>query len=391
VDPAQAPELHRMNEPYSRFTLDGGDQLESQIRDLCMRAAKEVQQVVPQAKVEAMLLGGGYGRGEGGVFRTAEGEIPYNDLEFYICLKGSEFLNKARFAKALHEAGARLSQQAGIDIEFQLLSMEKLRRSPVTMFYYDLVAGHKWIIGDEPLLDGCKHHLATHRIPLHEATRLLMNRCSGLLFAMERLQRAEFTAEDSDFVFRNIAKAKLALGDVILVVNGQYHWSCRERHKRLSKLEAEKGLRCLAEILTAHREGVEFKLHPHKSAASREELLVAHTNVSLLCKQTWLWLESIRLQKSFKHPKEYSLTKLNLCPETRPLKSILLNVKTFVPGVRGSISRYPRERLLRTFPLLLWEKDSRALLPHIQRQLVTSSERVPELVSAYQRIWTQYN
>jgi hypothetical protein len=45
------------------------------------------------------------------------------------------------------------------------------------------------IIGNEPLLAGCEHHRAADKIPPYEATRLLMNRSSGLLFAWERLRR----------------------------------------------------------------------------------------------------------------------------------------------------------------------------------------------------------
>ena len=76
------------------------------------------------------------------------------------------------------------------------------------------------------------------KIPLHRATRRLMSRCSGLLFSAERLERAEFTADDADFVGRNPAKARLAFGDAWLAAQGQYHWSCKERHDRIRRLAA---------------------------------------------------------------------------------------------------------------------------------------------------------
>src|SRR3989442_3228826 len=116
------------------------------------------------------------------------------------------------------------------------------------MFYYDLVTRHHRLWGDEALLAGCDHHRDGGRIPLYEATRLLMNRCSGLLFAKERLQRDRFTHDDADFVSRNLAKAQLAFGDAVLTVNGQYHWSCRERHQRLMNLSVPDDLPWLAEV-----------------------------------------------------------------------------------------------------------------------------------------------
>jgi hypothetical protein len=64
-----------------------------------------------------------------------------------------------------------------------------------------------------------------------------MNRSSGLLFSAALLDSDKFLEKDSDFVRRNIAKAQLALGDVVLSAFGRYHSSCRERHRRLEKLE----------------------------------------------------------------------------------------------------------------------------------------------------------
>src|SRR5437667_1590292 len=107
------------------------------------------------------------------------------------------------------------------------------------MFYYDLMMCHRCVYGEEALFAGCSHHCAPGRIPIHEATRLLMNRCSGLLFAKQQLERTDFTPENADFVRRNVAKAQLAFGDVLLTVEGQYHWSCRERAARLSCLVSD--------------------------------------------------------------------------------------------------------------------------------------------------------
>src|SRR5206468_4075679 len=72
-----------------RFTLDGSDALENRLAQLCERIFTGVQSLVPSHKLEALVLGGGYGRGQGGVLRTQSGDQPYNDLEFYVFLHGS--------------------------------------------------------------------------------------------------------------------------------------------------------------------------------------------------------------------------------------------------------------------------------------------------------------
>jgi len=220
-----------------RFTLDGSAALESHLRQTCEQVLIGVRTLIPAAKLDGLLLGGGYGRGEGGVLRAPAGDLPYNDLEFYVFLRGNAVLAERQFRQPLHELGEKLSPAAGLEVEFKVLTLDKLRNSPPSMFYYDLVMGHYWQMGDDALLTGCEHHRDAAKIPLHEATRLLMNRCSGLLFSLARLAGEKFTTDDADFVGRNLAKAQLAFGDVLLAAHGQYHWSCQERHQRLEQLD----------------------------------------------------------------------------------------------------------------------------------------------------------
>ncbi|HTA30876.1 MAG TPA: hypothetical protein VK731_10335, partial [Candidatus Cybelea sp.] len=51
----------------TRFTLDGDDNMERHLARTCRACLAGVRQVVPENKLEALMLGGGYGRGEGGV------------------------------------------------------------------------------------------------------------------------------------------------------------------------------------------------------------------------------------------------------------------------------------------------------------------------------------
>ena len=141
-----------------RFTIDGSDELERHLARACEQVRTEVLALVSAQRLEAILLGGGYGRGEGGVLKTETGDRPYNDLEFYVCLRGSQLLNERRYSGALHTLAQKLSTAVGVDVEFKLVSLRKLRRSPVSMFYYDLVMGHRWLWGTEDLLASCAHH-----------------------------------------------------------------------------------------------------------------------------------------------------------------------------------------------------------------------------------------
>jgi hypothetical protein len=379
-----------------RFTVDGGRELETHLARTCGKIAAGVRGLLPRGKLEALLLGGGYGRGEGGVLRSAEGDRPYNDLEFYVFLRGNRHLNERRFGRALHVLGEILTPQAGVEVEFKIAALEELRRAPASMFSYDLVVGHRRLLGDERALAGCAHHREPRDIPLVEATRLLMNRCTGLLLAKERLARPEFTRADADFVARNIAKAELALGDATLAAHGLYHWSARERQQRLTTFAPGAGLAAPEELVRLHARGVEFKLHPTRSAASREELRALHASVAAAALPVWLAIESQRLGHAFRSARDYAHDAANKCPDERATRNIFVNAKTLglQPMLEARAGRHPRERVLRTLPLLLWDEaalHAREELAFIQRELHSAAADLAGLVRDYRELWQQVN
>ncbi len=352
----------------TRFTIDGSADLEQHLESTCALVRAGVKSIIPAGKIEGLVLAGGYGRGEGGVLRENGRDLPYNDLEFFVFVRGSTFLNDRRYKAALHALGESLSPAAGLDVEFKILSISRLRRSPVNMFYYDLVMGHRWLIGDDGLFTGCGHHRDASRIPLHEATRLLFNRCSGLLFASERLARDNFNTDDADFVGRNLAKAQLALGDVLLAKEGRYHWSCQERHRRLRELAGISPL-----LLSHHAAGVAFKLHPQRTSRSHAELLREHAGLSQLAREVFLELESRRLKIKLSEASDYISYKSNKCPEIPVWKNVLIHFRR--RGLPPSLTRYPREHLLNELARLLW----------------TGAAAQPQAVREYATLWSCYN
>ncbi len=377
----------------SRFTVDGGVGLEALLAARCAEVRRRVAALFPARGLAGLLLGGGYGRGEGGVLETPEGEQPYNDLEFYVFVRGPLWLARQRHNAALHALGRRLSAEMGIDVEFALLTPAALRAAPPSMFYYDLLLGHRALVAADSLLAGCDHLRLPEAIPWHDATRLLMNRCAGLLFSAARLRGKNFRPDDADFVGRNLAKAQLAFGDVVLTVHRQYHWSCRERRARLQRGVFDLAPEMLAAICHDHAAGVAFKLHPTRADARRDELALEHERISATAQQLWLWLENLRLGTDFASTREYALSPADKCPEQSPTRNRAINVRAF--GVAGlACPRHPRERLLHALPLLLWERaaaTSPVLLRRVQQELRTRAADFNGLVSAFENLWHRFN
>jgi len=264
-------------------------------------------------------------------------------------------------------------------------------------------------------------------LPLREATRLLFNRCSGLLLVRALLQNEGLTPKQMDFIGRNIAKAGLALGDALLVAAGTYHWSVVERGRRAQeeisdsklpapvKTESERrsaepeagehrgfdnvvGARCginLKKVRRCHAIGVEFKLHPIRTHGSREELATQYQEVSALASDLWLWLENRRLDRSFGSIRDYALSPVDKCPETQAWRNWLCNIRTFGPAAAldGMGARYPRERLFNSLPLLLWNGEVEGeteVQCHLRKQLRSRAADWNGFVAAYKKNWPPY-
>lgn len=379
-----------------RFTVDGSDELERHLSQVCGSVREQVQRGIPESKLQGLMLGGGYGRGEGGVLRSPEGDLPYNDMEFYVCMRGLPWINERRYGRVLEEVGEQLSGKAGLHVEFKIISLESLRKGRISMFSYDLIMGHRWLIGNDSLLAGCEHHKQAKAIPMSEAARLMMNRCSGLLFSKARLETDPFDLERADFVGRNLAKAELGFGDAVLAAFGEYHWSCRRRHQTLEKLSVNEELSWLGDVQRRHLAGVEFKLHPKQRRDLRTVFLEEHARLSDLGLKVWLWLESKRLGHCFASARDYALSRIDKCPETSRVKNRLVNIKTFGAraGAGARASRYPRERLLNSLALLLWEREAitdTELKEKLQEELGTGVNSFSEWVMAYEGLWRKFN
>lgn len=387
--PARNPALQ------PRFTVDGSDALENHLAEICNKVLIGVQQLVPAIKLEALVLGGGYGRGQGGVLKIGSGDAPYNDLEFYVFMRGVRLFNERKFCHSLNSLGERLSSEAGLHVEFKIDSLPRLRRSPVTMFSYDLVSGHRIVFGDEHVFAGCDHHRRAENIPLSEATRLLFNRCTGLLLAKELLRKPGLTSHDADFIGRNIAKAQLALGDAVLAAYGQYDWNCLERRRALSDLAPSDGPCCMIEIRSHHFEGVEFKLHPEQMNRQIASFQAEHDTISRLAQHVWLWLENRRMHEDFSSVHDYAFSTAGKCAGSPRWRNSLLNAKTFGIGSvsDGGVLRYPRERLLNSLPLLLWDEPMNDLKVkrYLQNQLRTTASDWQGFVSAYKAVWPKFS
>jgi hypothetical protein len=368
------------DEPYLAARLDG---FLGMLRD-------ELAACPFAGAVRALMLAGGYGRGEGGIYREHDGSKAqlYNDLEFYLVLARA---TPAGPVEAWCRKQAELGMQAlGVEVEFKLLADVALLRARPSMFFYDLLAAHRLIFGSEAFVGALPPALRDPcLIPPHEVTRLLFNRGSGLLFSACAL-RARDARTRNGFIERNHAKVRLALADAVLAVNGRYHFSCRERDRRLhERLPATPP--DWPDLVAWHSDGVSFKFHPRHRYPPAAELQKVQEQLAATWLRTFLWVESLRLNKTFSDAGGYASYRGRLFPETGPLRNFALHARDRVK--RGASLPhwfdYPRAALQRALALVLQNPPNLA-----DAAAMLGEEKGIALVQfhdTYQRWWSFYN
>lgn len=206
-------------------------------------------------RLKGVVLGGGYGRGEGGAFALPDGTLRLsNDLDFYVVADdGTDAAGIAAIGRALAPVSEKWSKRLGVDADFCVAKTPwRLKHDEARIMVQELVRGYFDVAGEkgERLFAGVERR-APEAIPWSEAARQLMNRGMGLLLAEENLA-ARGEAQNGEFVVRNLNKCILGAGDARLVARHAYRWKAPERAEALGD--------------SLYREAVEWKFRPRAEA-----------------------------------------------------------------------------------------------------------------------------
>ena len=208
--------------PYSKLP---SAELDALLDSACQSMGAEIDGLrLP--KLAAVVLGGGYGRGEGGVCRTPQGDRPYNDLDLFVFSDGASRGEARRIAAELAKLAERWGQRIGVAVDLSpVKELRSLPRVANKLMYQELVRGWRPIWGTVDLAALIPLR-PPEELPFSEAVRLILNRGMGLVFAGEYLARG---SKDDDFIMRNMQKSQLGGGDALLIAAGKYRWRSEER------------------------------------------------------------------------------------------------------------------------------------------------------------------
>lgn len=289
-----------MRTDWGRFTVYGGEGVESVIAGLAGEVGETVANAVSRHAYVALIMLGGYGRGEGGVETVNGVERPHNNLDFLLLMRGrSDAEAQNRLKARLDELLAPLAERYGIGIELGVISVWKLRWSPCLVMWYDMRCGHKTILGDERQLERLLSRFSADRIIPSDVLWLLVNRGTHVVINDLLLERGALSAEERRFVVKLTMKAIIGYGDALLFFRGKYHWSYQEKARRMKDQGGvDEGFRRVYDAAIAFRFRPCYEAYTARDlAAWMEELRPLFLSVYVasesarLGRQGWSWSE----------------------------------------------------------------------------------------------------
>lgn len=282
------------------FTHSGSDEAERRVKCVVNEVAEIVGQIIPPQYVLALVLIGGYGRGEGGVRTNAGRQVPNNNLDFLLIGRNQCRRQFSGWQQLADRRLERLQHNYDIGIDLSIISGRTLRRAPCRIMWYDMKGGHRTILGDAEFVPSLNRFRLdripawdVHNLIVNRGTLLLINDCLPDLKDDESLQRIRL---------RHRAKAVIGYGDALLFCHGQYHWSYARKQKRMQSLEM-----IPSSFRQLYAEASDFRFHPDKIAGN---LLSSGRTVRQLCEVAHRKFESHRLKQTLDSWEPYLETAL---------------------------------------------------------------------------------
>ena len=241
-----------------RYTRIADPVVEERLAQHLSEMACDLGSLAPGCRPLAVYLGGGYGRGDGGVAVKDDGSSGlYNDLDLFVF--GKNFFHCRRIDRALQTLQNKWSKLLEVEVEFSAAkNIRRLSGFSSTLMFQELLQGHQQIFGEYDVLREVPR-LLREELPLAEGARLFLNRGAGMLFAAQRiLSLTAMSDEQRDFAVRNLHKAALGCGDALLLMLHQYRWKSDERLAELKMLQ----LPFAVELVEAYSEALVFKAQP---------------------------------------------------------------------------------------------------------------------------------
>ena len=321
-----------------RRTARGDARAEARIDGQLAHVAARVEAALGR-DLAALLLVGGYARGEGGLVGSDRAPAAYNDYDLVAIVRNRAATSLRARLRALARG---LSEELGIEVDLWPIDESALPSLPPTLFWLDVSLGGAEVLAGDVGVAARIREITPRDVPHAEAARLLVNRAVGL--ALSNLE-----AHDRDLRrARHGHKAVLACGDALLLAADLYAPTVTER---AISLERQRPAPAVGDALAdAYVDAARFRERPDAWRPPGGETLPAwYARIVELVEKTHLAYEAARVGAP-KTPAGYACFRDRLFRDAPDLSlGPLVAIKAWLGGHAPltPMLGHPRERLAR--------------------------------------------
>jgi len=312
-----------MQHKNKHLTYYNNKEAESFLSVVTNEVATVFKELFLEKETAALILIGGYGRGEGGIVLKNGTYRPHNNLDILYIHNGSIDKSKVTLANAKLQ---EVSKKYDIGIDMSALSKEKLMNFNGLVIGYDMRFGHKVLLGDSTFL---KEHkpFSLYNIDPVDIRQLLVNRGTLLLINRFLLKKENLDLAEKKLIIKHAIKAIIGYGDALLFFNDAYHWSYAQKQSNMSEAK-----NIDSDIKELYAQALLFRFKPDYDnflekdlKAWNEELIKTLSYVHLRCEKMNLGKSDLTWENYFK---------VALESQSYPRQNIRQKVKSALYGVK---------------------------------------------------------
>jgi len=386
-----------MNSDLGRFTVKGSPVIEKKILEMIRIIAESMTSAIKKEKYKALVLLGGYGRGEGGVLIENGKEKPHNNFDFILITENLNEHDQYQLKTKIDELMISIEEKIDLVIDFNIISRSKLTNSPCRMIWYDMRFGHKTILGDKNFVPSLKS-FSKKRIPNWEARNLIVNRGTLMIINELILEKEPITENYKKLVIKHAIKAIIAYGDALLFFLGDYSWSYVERQKKMSaRDDIDQTFKKLYDEAMEFRFKPDYKLYLKKDLKLWIKTLQNNFNkIHLFCESKRLRINDLNWKNYTEHAFKHAFFEEIISLRTIAKKVINLSKSNAYPGKGGVLTSLGfrtsgKEGILPIlFPLIAYHLSINEFKTIGKKILNSDGTDISSLRIAYLKEWGRY-
>ena len=381
---------------WGKFTVCGTEVVEELIRNMIAEIVTVFEESLKPTDYEALIMLGGYGRGEGGVVIEDGVEKPHNNFDFILLSKNRTDEENGKMKQELMVKVGEKSRKLNIGIDMSVISASKLQHAACRIIWFDMRFGHKTLLGNAEFVPSLTR-FSVDKIPAWDARNLLVNRGTLMIINDLLLEKEELNEDFKKLIVKHIIKAIIGYGDTLLFFLDDYSWSYVGKQKNMQKRTDVD-----IEFKTIYDDAMNFRFQPDYPKYLKKDLIEWSEELRGHFQKVFLICEAKRLNKknitwaeyptkAFENawsdeilqPKPFAKKILNLLKSSKQLSTGSFTAKLGFKslGEGGVLPIF--------FPLFAYQLHESAY-QELAAKFLGSKEDFPALRRAYLRYWGKY-